>query len=173
MPKALTDYNTAVIYRIVCRDLSITDTYVGSTTHLDQRRRQHKKSCRDPSDKDYSLPVHAFIRSHGNFDNWDVVLVESYPCANKELLHARERFHLEQLRATLNIRGSAAKTKGEPKNDRVVEICGCGASVCHAGIGPHRKGKRHSVWSAANVQVPADAPVPSECVVVRENIVSV
>jgi predicted GIY-YIG superfamily endonuclease len=33
------------MYKIVCKDLSITDVYVGSTTNFTNRKRDHKKAA--------------------------------------------------------------------------------------------------------------------------------
>ena len=45
MPKKAIDYSNAVIYKICCKDLKVTDVYVGSTTNLAQRRSKHKYVC--------------------------------------------------------------------------------------------------------------------------------
>jgi len=45
---------------------------------------------------------HMFIREHGGWEDFDMVLVENYPCNNKHELHARERHHIQELKANLN-----------------------------------------------------------------------
>lgn len=102
MPRKVIDYSKGLIYKIVCKDLEVKDLYVGSTTDLCRRRYEHKKNCTHSCSKHHHLFVYRFIREHGDWDNWDVILVELYPCGTKEQLLARERHHIEQLGATLN-----------------------------------------------------------------------
>ena len=98
MPK----YSKSIIYRIVCKDLSVTDCYVGSTTNFKRRRGAHKCRCNNPNDKAHNLMIYKFIREHGGWENWDMIMVEEFPCDNKLQLHKREREVIEQLTPTLN-----------------------------------------------------------------------
>ena len=102
MPKTPIDYKKSVIYKICCNDVGITDVYVGSTTNLSKRKPCHKSKCNNECDKSHNYNVYQFIRANGGWDNWDVVMVEEYPCDNKKQLHTRERYHMELLNATLN-----------------------------------------------------------------------
>ena len=103
MPKLPINYENACIYEIVCKDVNITERYVGSTTNLVQRRRQHKNTCNNENCKQYNQYVYQFIRENGSFINWDVVLVEKViDCKDKENLHKRERYYIESLKAELN-----------------------------------------------------------------------
>ena len=74
------DYNKGKIYKIVCGNL----TYIGATTRpLCERFAEHKR--------------HSDSRSHLLFLNGEpeIVLIENYPCKNKEELNAREYFHIQ------------------------------------------------------------------------------
>lgn len=102
MPRTPVGYGDAVIYKIVCRDLGIRDCYIGSTTCLRRRRCSHKHDCNHPEAKQYNYPLYRFIREHGGWEQWDAILVEPFPCSNGEELHARERYWIETLGATLN-----------------------------------------------------------------------
>jgi hypothetical protein len=103
MPKLPINYENACIYEIVCKDVSITQRYVGSTTNLIQRRRDHKANCNNENIKAYNFYVYQFIRENGNWGNWDVVLIEELTdCKDKENLHKRERHYIESLKAELN-----------------------------------------------------------------------
>ena len=42
MPRLAVDYLNTIIYKIVCKDLSISDVYVGQTTNFTKRKSQHK-----------------------------------------------------------------------------------------------------------------------------------
>lgn len=117
MPKLPKDFQKSVIYRIACRDLEIKDCYVGSTTNLSQRKKSHKSEC-----KLSHVRVYTFIREHGGWDNWEVVLVEAYPCANIDELLARERHHVERLGATLNSRVPSRTLKEWGQQNREVVL---------------------------------------------------
>jgi len=114
MPPKPIDFKNAVIYKICCADLAVKDVYVGSTTNIVKRRCGHKADCANETRKSYNLPVYQFIRDHGGFDNWGVVVVEPFPCENSEQMRTRERFFMETLCATLNIR-HAIQTKQDVK----------------------------------------------------------
>ena len=45
MPKTNIDYSNAIIYKIVCNNLNITDVYVGHTTQFTKRKNIHKCRC--------------------------------------------------------------------------------------------------------------------------------
>jgi len=103
MPRLPINYENACIYEIVCKDVNITEKYVGSTTNLIQRRRTHKTNCNNEKSKQYNIYVYQFIRENGGFVNWDVVLIEQViDCKDKQNLHKRERFYIESLKAELN-----------------------------------------------------------------------
>ena len=102
MPQLPMNYNKSVIYKICCNDISITNCYVGSTTNFIKRKSKHKSSCKNERGIQYNQNVYQFIRAHGNWDNWDMIVIEEFPCDSKNQLHTRERYHMENLHATLN-----------------------------------------------------------------------
>jgi len=105
MPRKAINYSNSCVYSICCNDINIKDCYVGSTTNLIKRKRHHKDDCNNENSKAYNINVYKFIRDNGGWDNWVVVLIESYPeCKSKKELHKFERYHMELLEATLNSR---------------------------------------------------------------------
>ena len=102
MPKHAIDYQKAKIYKICCKDVNITDCYVGSSTNINRRKSEHKCRCEKEGDAKYNYNVYQFIRDHGGWDNWAMIVVEDFACDNKHELETRERFHIEDLHATLN-----------------------------------------------------------------------
>lgn len=88
----MVDYKNGRIYKLVC---NITGkTYYGSTTRtrLSDRLSEHKSGYRrwklGQCNKVMSFDI---IEN----DNFDIVLVEEFPCDNKDQLHARERYYIE------------------------------------------------------------------------------
>lgn len=96
------DYSKGLIYKLYCRDSTIQDVDIGSTVDFDRRQSEHQKHSNHEKCKD-CYPVYDFIRSHGGWSNWIMVLVELFPCETEYELHVRERYYIELLNASLNI----------------------------------------------------------------------
>lgn len=86
------DYKNGKIYKIVS---DLTDKiYIGSTTQpLSKRLCAHKSKC-----KKYLKGKQHLVTSFDiiKFGDAQIFLIENYPCNDKNELHARERFHIEQ-----------------------------------------------------------------------------
>ena len=95
----MTNYDNSVIYKICCKDEAIIDVYVGSTVNARNRKHTHKSAC---NNKDNNTIVYRYIRDHGGWENWQFVLLEKFPCKDKQELVIRERYWFELLRAKLN-----------------------------------------------------------------------
>lgn len=102
MPKNPINYQNTVIYKIVCKNPAITDTYTGSTTLFNKRKYYHKSMCHNPKHKPYKCYVYQFIRDNGGWSNWDMIQIESYPCNNQQERALRERHWFEINKSTLN-----------------------------------------------------------------------
>jgi hypothetical protein len=102
MPRLPIDYSKAVIYKLCCKDPTITDVYVGSTTDFTRRKRGHKDRCNNENGVSYNLKVYQTIRDNGGWVNWDMVEIEKYEATDRNDLHKRERHFIEELGATLN-----------------------------------------------------------------------
>lgn len=164
------NYSKSIIYRICCKDASISDEYVGSTTDKKSRKANHKISCNNQYNKNYNLPVYQFIRENGGFDNFDFIILEEYPCENKIQLKQKERYWIELRKPTLN-RNIPMRTQKEYdelhkediterkkkyyqdnrkyiierncKNQKEKIICECGAEICKSSLSHHRKSEYH------------------------------
>jgi len=102
MTRTPADYSKSVIYKICCKDPTIEDIYVGSTTNFTKRKAQHKKNCNNANHKGYNNYKYQFIRDNGGFDNWDMVLIKDYSTDTKRKLEMEERRVIEELKPTLN-----------------------------------------------------------------------
>ena len=67
-----------VVYKIYCKDVTVSDVYIGHTTNFYSRKKCHEKSCTTSSAK-----VYVFIRDHGGWDNWCMDMLEKYTCKNR------------------------------------------------------------------------------------------
>jgi hypothetical protein len=102
MPRLAIDYSKTVIYKLVCKDLTIKDCYVGHTTDFTKRKYSHKSACTNSNGKKYNCKVYKTIRENGGWDNWSMVLIETYDCDNRQEAERRERYWYEELNPQLN-----------------------------------------------------------------------
>ena len=116
MPKTPIDYSKGFIYRLVCKDLSVKEIYVGSSTNFRQRKRSHKCSCTKEGNEKYHLKVYQYMRDNGGWNNWDMIEIEKYPCNDEYELKKRERYWMEELKSSLNCT-TPTKTQEEWRED--------------------------------------------------------
>ena len=96
MPRLPVDYNRSIIYKICCRDKTITYTYIASTTdEFVKRKSAHKSSCNNQKNRYHNLLLYAVIRANGGWENFEMIQIEEHPCTNKRELEFRE----EQIRS--------------------------------------------------------------------------
>ncbi len=92
---------TGYIYMLVCSDVNIKGTYVGSTRDERQRLRSHKSVCNNENDKNNQY-VYQYIRQNGGWLNWSMIRLEQIQYNDRAELHARERHWIEQKHSELN-----------------------------------------------------------------------
>ena len=85
----MTDYSKGYIYKIVCKDSSVREMYIGSSTDF-YRKCKHKSSCNKETDVHHNLKLYKFIRAHGGWDNWEMVELYKYPCETLQELKDEE-----------------------------------------------------------------------------------
>jgi hypothetical protein len=96
------NYNKSFIYKLCCKDPTITDIYIGSTTNFNRRKNQHKAACTNSNHKEHNNYKYEFIRANGGWINYDMILIQVVNVNNKRELEAKEREYIENLKATLN-----------------------------------------------------------------------
>lgn len=86
------NYENSKIYKLT--SLLTDDIYIGSTTlSLSLRKANHRrlyKSYKENGKSRYTTSFKLF-----ELGDVDIILIEEVKCNNKEQLHARERFHIE------------------------------------------------------------------------------
>lgn len=114
------DYKQSKIYKIV-NDLPELQgkIYVGSTCRtLAQRMGEHRNNCR----RGKSSALHQAMRQHG-VQNFYIILIEPYPCNNKDELRAREHYHITQLNAISNGFNQRCSVLDEQKRKETMQRC--------------------------------------------------
>jgi hypothetical protein len=107
----MVNYQNGLIYKIVCNDIRVKETYYGSTTNFNQRVKDHKKRCNINNCKESNNLKYKFIRANGGWSNWKVILIKEFPCNSKRELEREERLEMEQDNFRLNIRLPTRKNK--------------------------------------------------------------
>ncbi len=87
------DYEQGKIYKIVC---NVTGkVYIGSTIEtLARRLARHRATYKYFKECKYKYVTSFQIIAQGNYD---IVLIESYPCESKDELNKQERHFIESL----------------------------------------------------------------------------
>lgn len=83
-------------------DDSLLQYYIGSTTRLYDRVRQHRSTYNNPDDLGYNLKLYKHIRSTGGFDEWECSILEKLYLTKKEA-HIHERMLIELYSSELNM----------------------------------------------------------------------
>jgi hypothetical protein len=162
MPRTAIDYSNTSIYKICCKDLNITEIYIGHTTDMRRRKWQHKTNCNSQKSKIYNMKVYQYIRDNGGRDNWDMIEIERFEAIDGDDAKKRERYWIETLRATLNCNiplrtdkeyyednKTLLKTKTKinyEKNKDIINSklkCECGCEINKQGLKEHKQTKKH------------------------------
>ncbi len=152
----MVNYQNSRVYKLVS-DID-NKVYIGATTtRLCRRRAQHRSMAKIKPNR----PVY----KHFNEIGWDhvfIVLIEKYPCADKEELHKKERWYIDHTEATLN-KQLPTRTDKEYRDDHCDEIlqyrkdhrdeiieyrkklviCKCGREITYKNIIQHKRTAIH------------------------------
>ena len=166
MPRKAIDYSRTIVYKLCCKNPEITDIYVGHTTDFIRRKQEHKSCCNNENSKKYNCHVYQFIRDNSGWNNWDMIVLEQLSCENKYDAEQRERYWLEELKASLNKyiptrtqqeyyetnRKQLLEYKkkyDEANKEKISErrkekvLCECGSNLRKSDLAKHRKTKKH------------------------------
>lgn len=77
------------------------DTYIGSSKNISKRWKEHSRRIKEPNSPEYNKPLYVAMREFG-FDNFQLEIIEEIPEYDKEQLHSREQYWIEQLHPTYN-----------------------------------------------------------------------
>ncbi len=115
MPREAIEYSKTHFYKIVCKDLTITECYVGHTTNFYAREKAHKHNSNSEQTRAYNTYVYEYIRANGGWSNWQMVQIECRSCVDGLEARRIEREHMEKLKASLN-RMKSYQTPEESKS---------------------------------------------------------
>ena len=125
MPK----YENAVVYKLCCDDPNVRDGFVGSTCNFNVRKWQHKINITNENSKGYNSYMSIYIRAHGGWDGWSMILLEKCPhVVDKPELLRKQIEWMHRLSTDLNTMDAM------DKNDEICRIesqcsCPCGCVI--------------------------------------------
>ncbi len=97
------DYSNTVIYKIIPNNNQLDYCYVGNTTNIEQRIKNHRSSCENNNSISYNRLLYKTIRENGGWSEWSLVEIENFPCNNDIEARQREQFYIKELNANLNL----------------------------------------------------------------------
>tara|TARA_R110002096_G_scaffold294541_1_gene488848 strand:+ start:80 stop:538 length:459 start_codon:yes stop_codon:yes gene_type:complete len=111
----------SIIYKLYCKDPSITDFYIGSTNNLNMRKIKHKY-CVNHINSKSKFRVYDFIRTNGGWNNFTfVILLQLHNVMIQQDLRRIEGAIIKLLQPTLNER-IAGRTLKEYYKDNIISI---------------------------------------------------
>ena len=136
---------TYIFYEIKCRDETITDTYIGSTTNFNNRKKTHKYRC-NTEGKGHHTKLYTYIRENGGWDNFTMTEIDRHECINKEDAEAHEQMLIEQKNASLNTRMAHRSQEAKIEQNKI---------LCSAYYEAHRKEqlKKAAEYREANIEL--------------------
>ena len=98
-------------YKLTNINDNTLECYLGSTTNIHKRTRDHKSDCNNPHSAKYNMRLYNYIRQNGGFDNWTAIILEQQENIDKPSKLARENALIQQHQATLNKQSPGKHTR--------------------------------------------------------------
>ena len=110
------------IYKIFCLDPKVTEQYIGQTMNFDNRMFSHFLSLNFHNS---TIKLYDFIRSHGNWRNFNMIPVRQYPVTTtKQNLDRLEYYWWNKLGGELNsIKPGTHRSKWKGSDEEFEESC--------------------------------------------------
>ena len=90
------------IYKIVCKDKTVKDCYVGYTKSFHLIQTHHNTCCNNKNNKSYNRLLYNVIRDNGGWNNWFAYEIDSIECYYDYEARERERYWIDKINPTLN-----------------------------------------------------------------------
>ena len=129
-----------LIYMIECKDSAIREFYVGSTL----KTYSYRRNCHKSASKVIKTKLYNFINNNGQWNNWNVNVIEYVYVKNKKELRLHEQSWIETLLPTLNDRKayiSHNKSNINEKARQVVQCSNCDKTYTKCVKSRHQKSK--------------------------------
>jgi hypothetical protein len=105
------------IYQITCKDLKISDNYIGKTDCLKSREYSHYNAC-----KDSDLKVYKIMRENGGWNNWQMKILNHYYCKDEYDVRQIEQKYIDFYKSNMNSINAYSKPFKNEELDRQIEF---------------------------------------------------
>ena len=151
---------TSFMYRLQCKDETITPIYISSCWDLDDTEKQHKDAVNNSTNEKYDHKVHFFIREHGGWDNWEFVGLIHYNVSGTNDRLMREQCYKSWCNPSLNdsVRAITVrlpteenpelkkmKTNSQLFGEKKIK-CDCGSVVSNTNLKVHLRSIKHAKY---------------------------
>jgi len=106
------------VYKIKCRDPTITEFYIGSSVNFEKRKINHKSHSTSLNCKEFCYPLYMFINVNGGFENWEFEIIKEYKFLTEEELTMNEQYYKNLLKSELNSRNANGIDIERRKNNK-------------------------------------------------------
>ena len=113
---------TGYIYEIKSIDKSITETYIGSTWDMKDRQRDHVSRCYNKNTSKYNYSVYKYIRENGDWDNFQMTVIDFGECEDELELHCAEQFYIDMEGGIENLLNSRDALRDKQKRKEKTEV---------------------------------------------------
>lgn len=138
-----------IVYKIICKDETIKDCYVGLTNNFIKRQYNHKA---DLKRKSHTLQL--TINNNGGWDNWNIIEIEKI---NNTLQIAKERetYWIKFLNSNLNMRWSVLDVENIKQRTKIYDSkrntnkkisCECGCIITKHHLNQHKQSIKHKKY---------------------------
>lgn len=90
-----------VFYKIINKS-NDKEFYIGSTKNFTSRKSHHKKNVNNRRSKKYWCKLYQYIRTNGNWDNFEMVIICQEEMPTKQDALKKEQQLINELNPTLN-----------------------------------------------------------------------
>jgi len=110
-----------IIYKIYHKDNEDL-FYIGSTTDLDRRKREHKYNCANRNSRHHNSKLYQIIRENGSWECFQFDIIEQVCCETQEDLFKKEDEYITTLKPNMNSQKAfVAETREEYKKQYYVD----------------------------------------------------
>jgi len=103
MPKHAYDFEKQMMFYIIkCNNEDEEEVYIGSTFDFTKRKAQHKSSCNNENDTNYTLKIYQTIRANGGWINYSMYVIDRKVCIDKLEARQHEQTLIQQYKSSLN-----------------------------------------------------------------------
>ena len=130
----------------------VNEIYIGSTKDYAVRKSKHKSSCNNENSPQYNYKLYKYIREHGGFDYWNMIILDEIETEDIKKVRKLEAENIYKYKASLNTRLHPGRTDKEcfkdyrEKNREIIKqkfSCDCGGKYTKVNYSRHIKTNKH------------------------------